>query len=161
MYGAIIIGALSETKCTISNTSFITSIQLGLFSLKYQCLSSGTFFYTTIKASCPRRSSATIYRASESTSYRTLSTQAAIVWLSNIRSSDHPVIRSSNYPIIKSSDHPIPDSAIFPPTAQWSNTDDLYSIGLKNISFSPVEVPFLRGFVFLSHIIILPHHFCF
>ena len=161
MYGAIIIGASSETKCTISNPSFITSIQLGLFSLKYKCLSSDTFFDTAIKASCPRRSSATIYRASESTSYRTLSIQAAIVWLSNIRSSDHSVIRSSNYPIIKSSDHPIPDSAIFPPIAQWSKADGLYFIGLKNISFSSVEVLFLRGFVFLSHIIILPHHVCF
>ena len=90
-----------------------------------------------------------------------LQNQATIVWLSNIQSSDHSVIRSSNYPIIKSSDHPIPDSAIFPPIAQWSKADGLYFIGLKNISFSSVEVLFLRGFVFLSHIIILPHHVYF
>ena len=79
MYGAIIIGASSETKCTISNPSFITSIQLGLFSLTYKCLSSDIFFDTAIKASCPHRGPATIYRAFESTSYRTLSIQAAIV----------------------------------------------------------------------------------
>ena len=109
MYGAIIIGALSETKCTISNTSFITSIQLGLFSLKYQCLSSGTFFYTTIKASCPRRSSATIYRAPESTELcqsRLLSSDYLI--------SDHPIIQLSDHPIIRSSNPLIILSLIAP-----------------------------------------------
>ena len=107
MYGAIIIGASSETKCTISNPSFITSIQLGLFSLKYKCLSSDTFFDTVIKANCPRRSSAPFIgllkvQVTELCQTRPPSSDYLISSHPIIQLSDHPIIRSSNPLIILS-----------------------------------------------------------
>ena len=107
MYGAIIIGASSETKCTISNPSFITSIQLGLFSLKYKCLSSNIFFDTAIKASCPRRSSAPFIgllkvQVTELCQSRPPSSDYLISSHPIIQLSDHPIIRSSNPLIILS-----------------------------------------------------------
>ena len=111
MYGAIIIGASSETKCTISNPSFITSIQLGLFSLKYKCLSSDIFFDTAIKASCPRRSSAPFIgllkvQVTELCQSRPPSSDYLI--------SDHPIIQLSDHPIIRSSNPLIILSLIAP-----------------------------------------------
>ena len=160
MYGAIIIGASSEAKCTISNPSFITSIQLGLFSLKYKCLSSDIFFDTAIKASCPRRSSAPFIgllkvQVTELCQTRPPSSDYLISSHPIIQLSDHPIIRSSNPLIILSliapSFLPLPSGA-----SRWPL---LYRVE-KYFIFSSGSSPPERFRVF-SHIIILPHHVCF